>query len=44
MARWLPPLSGGDLTVVLVTLAIIFTASRIGPAADWIERHLPRRP
>ena len=43
MPRWLPPLSQADLTVLAVTLALIFSASRLRWAADTLERLLRRR-
>jgi hypothetical protein len=43
MQRWLPPLSTADLIVLGVTLALILSASRIGWAADLLERVFRRR-
>lgn len=44
MQRWLPPLSTADLVVVGITLALIFSASRIGWAARLLEALFRRRP
>lgn len=44
MQRWLPPLSKADLVVVAITLALIFSASRIGWAARLLEVMFGRRP
>jgi hypothetical protein len=44
MQRWLPPLSTADLVVVGITLALIFSASRIGWAARLLEALFGRRP
>jgi hypothetical protein len=43
MERWLPPLSTADLAVLGLTLALIFSASRIRPLAQVIARLLRRR-
>ncbi len=42
MLRWLPPLSPADVATLLVTLAIIFTASWVGPVGAWLESRLRR--
>ncbi len=38
MQRWLPPLSTADVVVLGMTLALIFSASRIGWVAKLLER------
>jgi hypothetical protein len=43
MQRWLPSLSTADLIVLGTTLALIFSASRIGSAASLLERIFKRR-
>ncbi|MHB1844566.1 MAG: hypothetical protein ACYCWW_06995 [Deltaproteobacteria bacterium] len=39
MPRWLPPLSRADVLVLLTTLTIIFTASRLRPLGKWLDDH-----
>jgi hypothetical protein len=47
MNRWLPPLEGPDLVAVLITLALILSASRVRWLGDWLDdryRRLRGRP
>jgi len=37
MNRWLPKLEGPDLVAVLITLALILSASRVGWLGDWLD-------
>ncbi len=41
--RWFPPLSWADFALLAVTLLLVFSASRLGQAADALERLLRRR-
>ena len=40
MNRWLPRLEGPDLVAVLITLALILSASRVRWLGDWLDERL----
>jgi hypothetical protein len=42
MNRWLPRLSGPDLVVALLTLALILSASRVRWLGDWLDDRFRR--